>query len=473
MRILVIDDEESIRHMLSVILKKEGYEVSVCADAESALKVLEAEEFDFVLSDIRMPGLDGLDFLKAFYQKGFTSTIIMMSAYGTVDKAIECMKLGAYDYISKPFKADEIILTIKKAEERERLKRENLRLKGESVKEYDFGNVFAKDLKMLEILDLAKKVSDYSTTVLITGETGTGKELVARTTHFSGKRKTRSFVEVNCGAIPANLLESELFGHVKGAFTDAIKTKDGLFHEADGGTIFLDEVGELPRELQVKLLRVLQEGEVRRVGDTRSKKVDVRVVAATVMDLTEEIKKGDFREDLYYRLNVIPIKVPPLRERNVEVQGLAEHFVKKYSKKFGKPLKVLSKDAIEVLLAYPWPGNVRELENVIERALILEEGSEIGADVLPISERVTGGQLPIDLTENLSIKKAEEALERELIKRALEKTKGNRTKAAELLEISNRAKGTGYEKSSWVFLLWNSKNANKISRLCLGTSIAV
>jgi two-component system response regulator AtoC len=439
MRILVIDDEESMRHMLSVILKKEGYEVSACADAESALKVLEAEEFDFVLSDIRMPGLDGLDFLKAFYQKGFTSTIIMMSAYGTVDKAIECMKLGAYDYISKPFKADEIILTIKKAEERERLKKENLRLKGESVKEYDFENVFAKDPKMLEILDLAKKVSDYSTTVLITGETGTGKELVARTLHFSGKRNTRSFVEVNCGAIPANLLESELFGHVRGAFTDAIKTKDGLFHEADGGTIFLDEVGELPKELQVKLLRVLQEGEVRRVGDTRSKKVDVRVVAATVMDLTEEIKKGTFREDLYYRLNVIPIKVPPLRERKVEVQGLAEHFVKKYSKKFGKHVKVLSKDAIEVLLVYSWPGNVRELENVIERALILEEGPEIGVDVLPISEKVTGGELPIDLTGNLSIKKAEEAIERELIKRALEKTNGNRTKAAELLEISNRA----------------------------------
>jgi two-component system response regulator AtoC len=439
MRILVIDDEESMRHMLSVILKKEGYEVSVCADAESALKVLEAEEFDFVLSDIRMPGLDGLDFLKAFYQKGFTSSIIMMSAYGTVDKAIECMKLGAYDYISKPFKADEIILTIKKAEERERLKKENLRLKGESVKEYDFENVFAKAPKMLEILDLAKKISDYSTTVLITGETGTGKELVARALHFSGKRNTRSFVEVNCGAIPANLLESELFGHVRGAFTDAIKTKDGLFHEADGGTIFLDEVGELPKELQVKLLRVLQEGEVRRVGDTRSKKVDVRVVAATVMDLTEEIKKGTFREDLYYRLNVIPIKVPPLRERKVEVQGLAEHFVKKYSKKFGKHVKVLSKDAIEVLLVYSWPGNVRELENVIERALILEEGPEIGVDVLPISEKVTGGELPIDLTGNLSIKKAEEAIERELIKRALEKTNGNRTKAAELLEISNRA----------------------------------
>jgi two-component system response regulator AtoC len=439
MRILVIDDEESMRHMLSVILKKEGYEVSACADAESALKVLEAEEFDFVLSDIRMPGLDGLDFLKAFYQKGFTSSIIMMSAYGTVDKAIECMKLGAYDYISKPFKADEIILTIKKAEERERLKKENLRLKGESVKEYDFENVFARDPKMLEILDLAKKISDYSTTVLITGETGTGKELVARALHFSGKRNTRSFVEVNCGAIPANLLESELFGHVRGAFTDAIKTKDGLFHEADGGTIFLDEVGELPKELQVKLLRVLQEGEVRRVGDTRSKKVDVRVVAATVMDLTEEIKKGTFREDLYYRLNVIPIKVPPLRERKVEVQGLAEHFVKKYSKKFGKHVKVLSKDAIEVLLVYSWPGNVRELENVIERALILEEGPEIGVDVLPISEKVTGGELPIDLTGNLSIKKAEEAIERELIKRALEKTNGNRTKAAELLEISNRA----------------------------------
>jgi two-component system response regulator AtoC len=439
MRILVIDDEESMRHMLSVILKKEGYEVSACADAASALKVLEAEEFDFVLCDIRMPGLDGLGFLRAFKDKGFTSTIIMMSAYGTVDKALECMKLGAYDYISKPFKADEIILIIKKAEERERLKRENLRLKEESVKEYDLENIFATDPKMLEILNLAKKVSDYSTTVLVTGETGTGKELVARAIHYSGKRKSSPFVAVNCGAIPVNLLESELFGHVRGAFTDAVKTKDGLFHEADGGTIFLDEVGELPKELQVKLLRVLQEGEVRRVGDTRSKKVDVRVVAATVMDLTEEIKKGKFREDLFYRLNVITIKVPPLRERTVEIQGLAALFVEKYSKKFGKPLKGLSEDAIEALRSYPWPGNVRELENVMERALILEDSAEIGAHVLPISGIGASGALPIDLTENLSIKKAEEALERELIKKALEKTKGNRTKAAVLLEISHRA----------------------------------
>jgi two-component system response regulator AtoC len=439
MRILVIDDEESMRHMLSVILKKEGYEVSACADAASALKVLEAEEFDFVLCDIRMPGLDGLGFLRAFKDKGFTSTIIMMSAYGTFEKALECIKLGAYDYISKPFKADEILLTIKKAEERERLKRENLRLKEESVKEYDLENIFATDPKMLEILNLAKKVSDYSTTVLVTGETGTGKELVARAIHYSGKRKSSPFVAVNCGAIPINLLESELFGHVKGAFTDAVKTKDGLFHEADGGTIFLDEVGELPKELQVKLLRVLQEGEVRRVGDTRSKKVDVRVVAATVMDLTEEIKKGKFREDLFYRLNVITIKVPPLRERTVEIQGLAALFVEKYSKKFGKPLKGLSEDAIEALRSYPWPGNVRELENVMERALILEDSAEIGADVLPISGIGAGGALPIDLTENLSIKKAEEALERELIKKALEKTKGNRTKAAVLLEISHRA----------------------------------
>jgi two-component system response regulator AtoC len=439
MRILVIDDEESMRHMLSVILKKEGYEVSACADAASALKVLEAEEFDFVLCDIRMPGLDGLGFLRAFKDKGFTSTIIMMSAYGTVDKALECMKLGAYDYISKPFKADEIILIIKKAEERERLKRENLRLKEESDKEYDLENIFATDPKMLEILNLAKKVSDYSTTVLVTGETGTGKELVARAIHYSGKRKSSPFVAVNCGAIPVNLLESELFGHVKGAFTDAVKTKDGLFHEADGGTIFLDEVGELPKELQVKLLRVLQEGEVRRVGDTRSKKVDVRVVAATVMDLTEEIKKGKFREDLFYRLNVITIKVPPLRERTVEIQGLAALFVEKYSKKFGKPLKGLSEDAIEALRSYPWPGNVRELENVMERALILEDSAEIGAHVLPISGIGASGALPIDLTENLSIKKAEEALERELIKKALEKTKGNRTKAAVLLEISHRA----------------------------------
>ncbi len=439
MRILVIDDEESMRHMLSVMLKKEGYEVTACPDATSALKVLEAEVFDFILSDIRMPGLDGLGFLEAFYKKGYASTIIMMSAYGTVDKAVECMKLGAYDYISKPFKADEMILTIKKAEEREKLKKENIRLKGESIKEYDFENIFAKDQKMLDILDLAKKVSDYATTVLVTGETGTGKELVARAIHFSGKRKNGPFVEVNCGAIPGNLLESELFGHVRGAFTDAVRTKDGLFHEADGGTIFLDEVGELPKELQVKLLRVLQEGEVRRVGDTKSKKVDVMVIAATVRDLTEEIKKENFREDLFYRLNVIPIKVPPLRQRTVEIPGLAEHFVEKYSKKFGKLPKKLSKEAIDVLLAYPWPGNVRELENVIERTLILEEDPEIGPDVLPISMKGVGGPLPPEITETLSIKKAEVALERELIRKALERTKGNRTKAAKLLEISHRA----------------------------------
>ncbi len=296
MKILIIDDEDSMRHMISVILKKEGYETSALSDARKALQAIDGDDYDFVLCDIKMPGMDGLEFLRALKSKGAGHTVIMMSAYGTIDTAIECMKLGAYDYISKPFKADEIILTVKKAEEREKLKRENTRLKDEALKEYDFKSVFnTEDQKMLEILNLVKKISDYDTSILVTGESGTGKELIARAIHYSGSRANNPFVVVNCGAIPGPLLESELFGHVKGAFTDAHRTKDGLFHEADKGTIFLDEVGELPMELQVKLLRALQEGEIRRVGDTKSVKINTRVVAATLRDLREEIKKGNFQ----------------------------------------------------------------------------------------------------------------------------------------------------------------------------------
>ncbi|MBI1911897.1 MAG: sigma-54-dependent Fis family transcriptional regulator [Deltaproteobacteria bacterium] len=443
MRIMIIDDEDSMRHMLSVILKREGYESVAFADSKKALEFLfgDGEDFDFILCDIRMPGMDGLEFLKTLKEKKSDHTVIMMSAYGAIDTAIECMKLGAYDYISKPFKADEIILTVKKAEERERLKRENSRLKNAVLQEYDFKNIFTEDKKMLEILGLVKKISDYDTSVLITGESGTGKELVARAIHFSGRRATRPFVVVNCGAIPGPLLESELFGHVKGAFTDAHRTKTGLFQEADTGTIFLDEVGELPMELQVKLLRVLQESEVRKVGDVKPVKINTRVVAATLRDLREEIKKGNFREDLFYRLNVIEVKLPPLRERPADITGLAEHFIEKYSKKFGKPAKRLSDGAREILLHYQWPGNIRELENVIERAMILEETGVIKKESLPISGKVmpephSKKALP---EWEFSIKKATEAIEKELISKALEKTNNNRTKAAELLEISHRA----------------------------------
>lgn len=441
MRILVIDDEDSMRHMLSVILKREGYETMSIADASKAIGLIESEDFDFILCDIKMPVMGGLEFLKTLKEKKLDRTVIMMSAYGTIDTAIECMKLGAYDYISKPFKADEILLTVRKAEEREKLKKENLRLKSEVQKEYDLKNIYTKDKGMLDVLALVKKVADYDTSVLVTGESGTGKELVARAIHFAGNRAQKPFVVVNCGAIPNALLESELFGHIKGAFTDAHKNKDGLFHESDGGTIFLDEVGELPMELQVKLLRVLQEREVRRVGDTKSVKIDTRVVAATVRDLREEIKNNRFREDLFYRLNVIEIKLPPLRERPEDIKGLAAHFVEKYAKKFSKTVKGISKEAMDLLSSYRWPGNVRELENVIERAMILEETNTIRKEALPIPEKNSSENetcVPFGGDE-LSIKKASESMEKELIRKALEKTGNNRTKAAALLEISHRA----------------------------------
>lgn len=439
MRVMIIDDEESMRHMLTVMLTREGYDVVSFSNAESALRALDGEYFDFILSDIRMPGMDGLGFLKALGKKRGNFTVIMMSAYGTIDTAVECMKLGAYDYISKPFKTDEVLLTLKKAEEREKLKRENMRLRDEVEREHDYKNIFTTDGKMLDMLELVKKVADYNTTVLITGESGTGKELVARAIHFSGNRAQGPFVAVNCGAIPGPLLESELFGHVKGAFTDAHRSKVGLFQEASGGTLFLDEVGELPMELQVKLLRVLQESEVRRVGDTRSVKIDTRVVAATVKDLGEEIKKGTFREDLFYRLNVIEVKLPPLRERKGDIEGLARLFIEKYAKKFRKNIKGLSNDALSLLRSYNWPGNVRELENVIERAVILEESDTINAKSLPLLLNPQGGNGTMPPSKELSIKKAHERLERELISRALERTGGNRTRAAELLEISHRA----------------------------------
>src|SRR4030043_1115899 len=302
-RLLIVDDEESFRHMLSVILIKEGYEVETASNGEEGLQKAALSPFDQILCDIRMPRKDGLEFLREIKKTGSEATIIMMSAYGTMDIAIEAMKLGAYDYISKPFKPDEIILTLKKGEERERLRKENELLRKEVAKEYGFENIISKNEKMQKIFDVIKKVAQYKSTVLITGESGTGKELVARALHYNGERAQNPFIPVNCGAIPENLLESELFGPAKGAFTDAIRTKKGLFEEADGGTLFLDEIGELPSPLQVKLLRVLQEGEIRRGGESKSIKIDVRIISATVRDLSKEVNEGRFREDLFYRLN--------------------------------------------------------------------------------------------------------------------------------------------------------------------------
>ena len=440
-RILIIDDEESFRHMLSVILKREGFEVETASDGEEALQKVKENTYNQVLCDIRMPRMDGLEFLKEIQKAGIDATLIMMSAYGTIDTAIEAMKLGAYDYISKPFKPDEILLTLKKAEERERLRKENEILRKEVKREYSFENIISKNEQMRKLFDIIKKVAPYKSTLLIMGESGTGKELVAKALHYHSDRSQNPFIPVNCGAIPENLLESELFGHAKGAFTDAIQTKKGLFEEADGGTLFLDEIGELPLLLQVKLLRVLQEGEIRRVGESKPIQVDVRIVAATAKDLVREVNEGRFREDLFYRLNVFPVHLPPLRERKEDIPLLVPHFIKKYNQILSKKVTGMHPKALEVLLNYRWFGNVRELENTIERAIVLADGPEIEKDNLPVE--VQGFKEVVQtspaIEEEYSIKKASKTMEIDLIQKALKKTKGNHTHASRLLEISHRA----------------------------------
>jgi len=440
-RILIIDDEDNFRHMLSVILKKEKYDIETASNGEEGLQKVADSSFDQILCDIRMPQMDGLEFLKEVQKMGINTAIIMMSAYGTVDTAIEAMKLGAYDYISKPFKPDEIILTLKKAEERERLRRENEFLRKEIKKEFSFENIVSKNEKMQKIFEVIKKVAQYKSTILITGESGTGKELVAKALHYNSDRSQKPFIPVNCGAIPENLLESELFGHEKGAFTDAIRTKKGLFEEADDGTLFLDEIGELPLQLQVKLLRVLQDGEIRRVGDSKPIQVDVRIVAATVKDLIKEVNEGRFRDDLFYRLNVFPIHIPPLRERKEDIPLLVTHFINKYGMSLNKNVLGINPKALEALMNYRWFGNVRELENTIERAMVLADESNIELENLPIEIREFKEKVELAslVGEEHSIKKASKILEINLIQKALKKTRGNHTQAARLLEISHRA----------------------------------
>jgi two-component system response regulator AtoC len=440
-RILVVDDEENFRHILSVILKKERYEVETASNGEEALQRISNATFDQVLCDIRMPGMDGLDFLKEVRKTEADANVIMMSAYGTLDTAVEAMKLGAYDYISKPFKPDEIILTLKKAEEREHLRKENELLRKEVKREYSFENIVSKNEKMQGIFDMIQKVAQYKSTILITGESGTGKEVVARALHYHSDRSQAPFMPVNCGAIPENLLESELFGHSKGAFTDAIRTKKGLFEEADSGTLFLDEIGELPPQLQVKLLRVLQDGEIRRVGEAKAIQIDVRIVAATVKDLVKEVNEGRFRDDLFYRLNVVPVHIPPLRERKEDIPLLVTHFIKKHGLSLGKNITGIAPKALEALINFKWYGNVRELENTIERGMVLADGENIELENLPhgIQNFEEGVEVTPLSEEEYSIKKASKALETTLIRRALKKTRGNHTHAARLLEISHRA----------------------------------
>jgi len=436
-KILVVDDEESMRHMLSLLLKREGYEVRAAQKGGEALQLVDSEAFDFILADVVMPEMDGLELLQSLREKKVEATVIMMSAYGNLDTAVEAMKRGAYDYISKPFKPDEILLTLRKAEERENLRQENLRLREEVRRDYSFGNIVGKSSKMMQVFETIKKISDYKASVLIIGDSGTGKEMVARCIHYNSPRSNEPFVTVNCGAIPETLLESELFGHERGAFTDAKKEKRGSFELAHRGTLFLDEVGEMSLSAQVKLLRALQEGEVKRLGSEHPLSVDVRILAATIRDLSQAVAEGKFREDLFYRLNVLPIHLPPLRERKEDIPLLVDHFIHKYNNEHGLHTEGLTEEAMARLLEYSWPGNVRELENAIERAMILAQGKKIGAECLP--SEVLGERVPWkrDLGEEFSIKKANRIMEEELIRKALRKTKGNRTQAAKILEISH------------------------------------
>ena len=438
--VLIVDDDASMRHLLSVILDDHGYEARSVASAEGALVELAAREYDLVLTDVRMPGMGGLALLRQVQERDPSLMVIVMSAYGSHDAAIEAMKAGAYDYLQKPFRADEVVLVLRKAEERERLARENVRLRGELARAYRPEGMVAASEAMRELDRQVRRVAPQKTTVLVTGESGTGKELVARALHERSPRASFPFVAVNCGAIPESLIESELFGHVRGAFTDAVRNKKGLAAEADGGTLFLDEIGELPLALQPKLLRFLQEEEVRPVGDVRSRKVDVRVVAATARDLKAAVTDGRFREDLYWRLAVVPLRVPPLRERPEDVVPLAEHFLaSRAALRPELPGLSLSDDARAALGAYRWPGNVRELEHAVERAVVMSEDGTVRASDLPDelrdrpAARAAAGPGP---GTDLSIKRASRELEATLIRAALERTGGNRTKAAELLEIS-------------------------------------
>jgi two-component system response regulator AtoC len=439
-RVLVVDDEENLRLVLRTLLRRNGYEVEVAASADEALALVGGFGPDVILTDVRMPKMSGIELLNTLKARGSQATVIVMSAFGNVELALEAMKAGAYDYLHKPFKPDEVVLALRKAEEREALRRENRALKEEINKEYQFESILAKSDSMRDLFKTVAKIADYKTTVLVTGQSGVGKELVARALHRRSIRKGGPFVAINCGAIPENLLESELFGHKRGAFTDASSDKRGLFEEADGGTLFLDEIGELPLSLQVKLLRALQEENIRRLGDTRDIKVDVRIITATLRDLAVEVKQGRFREDLYYRLNVLHLHVPPLRERREDVALLIDHFITRNNARLGTSIRGVDPEGRRLLLEYGWPGNVRELENTIERAMVLAEGETLSAADFP--ERIREANDPIQMqlaSGELSIKKASRVIEEVLIRRALQRTRGNRTRAAEVLEISHRA----------------------------------
>ena len=438
-KVLILDDEPNMRHMLTMLLEKADYRVTGGENGQEGLSLLAADVFDFILCDIKMPVMDGMKFLQKSAKSRGDATIIMMSAFGVIDTAIEAMKCGAYDFISKPFKTDEVLLTLKKAEERENLKSENKQLKAQikQVKdEYQFGAMLARSKPMRNVFSLAEKVAQFDTTVLITGQSGTGKELIAKGIHFSSARAGHNLVIENCGCVPEHLLESVFFGHKKGAFTGADQNRRGLFEEANKGTIFLDEIGDLPLNLQVKLLRVLQEGEIRSLGSDRSSKVDVRVVAATAKDLAQEVQDGRFREDLFYRLNVLPLHLPSLKRRPADIPLLCDHFITKLNDKMAMNITGIDKQGMKLVLQHLWPGNVRELENMIERAMVLAETEILCVQDFPGLGQASTSCVEAGLFAGYSLKNAKMVWEKSLIEKTLQECNGNRSRAAEMLEIS-------------------------------------
>jgi len=439
-RILIVDDDEGLRDSLQLVLSAEGFDVLTAASGDEALVRIDTTPADIVLCDLRMPGIDGMELLPQLVRKLPTSTIIMMSAFGTEELAIEAMNRGAYDYLAKPFQPTEAVFTIRKAQERERLRRSNELLKRDVQRAVGDRPIVAASPVMIDLLEMMERAAGYKTTVLLTGESGTGKEVLARAVHAQSPRRGAAFVAVNCGAIPEQLLESELFGHARGAFTGADRARRGLFVEAHEGTLFLDEIAEMPTELQVKLLRVLQEEEVRPVGDSKSRTVDVRVIAATARDLESDVAAGRFREDLFYRLNVVRLEVPPLRARPKDISLLVDHYFAQYRERLGKPMSGIADDALDRLVGYRWPGNVRELQNVIERAVILADGDRITMRELPENvARPSASEATGNVAEDFGMRRARRSMETELILRALRATGGNRTHASRLLEISHRA----------------------------------
>jgi len=440
-RILIVDDEASMRELLSIMLRKEGYDVVTAENGEKALKAIQSDIYDLVVTDLKMPRMDGMSLLKAVKVASPDTIVILVTAFGTAEGAETARRFGAYDYIGKPFNNDEIKLVIQNALEKRHLRKENTILKREIESRSGFENFIGKSESMRQIFSLIRQVADTTSTILVSGESGTGKELVARAIHFNSSRRNNAFVTINCGALPETLLESELFGYMKGAFTGAVANKQGLFEAANGGTIFLDEISSTTSALQMKLLRVLQEREFKRLGGTSDIKVDVRVVAASNKDMQSEVAKGSFREDLYYRLNVIPIHLPPLRERKDDIPLLVDFYLRK--KAAGGPIKSMTPDALKALVHYRWPGNVRELENTMERLAILTAGESITPEHL--SEFLRNASsipelIPLDIPESgIDLEYLLQNAEKSLLYKALDRTGGVKTEAAKLLGLSFRS----------------------------------